>query len=75
MTFSPSAHRPAPPLPAWSTVALAGGIVPASAMLLLSGSDAQVPSAASVLAVGLMAAGIIGGAADGRLRFGGLWRC
>ena len=70
MTSLPPAHRPAAPLLAWSTVALAGAILPAVAVLLLPGADAQALPAAPILAVGMMGAGIIGGAADGRLRVG-----
>ena len=69
MKRSPTSHRPVAPLLAWSTVALAGAIVPAIA-LLLSEADTPALAGVSAIAVGLMGAGIIGGAADGRVWFG-----
>ncbi len=41
-------------------------------MVLMPGSDARALSGASILAVGMMGTGMIGGAADGRFRFGAL---
>lgn len=70
MKLSPPAERPVAPLLAWSTVAMAGAIAPAVALLLQSGADAPALAGVSAIAVGLMGAGIIGGAADGRVWFG-----
>lgn len=62
---------PLPPSPlAWSVAALAGGIAPALALLLLGGAPASVPIAAAILAVGLMGTGMISAAAAGRLGLG-----
>lgn len=57
------------PLWAWLTVALSGAAAPALAMLLLV--DTQLaPVGGPILAVGLMAVGMIGAAAAGRLWIG-----
>jgi len=60
-------------LPAWLTVALAGAVAPALAMLLLADTPAPTPLAmvaGPILAVGLMGAGMIAAAAAGRLWIG-----
>ena len=58
---------------AWLSVAIAGGVAPATAMVLLVEEPARGPLAiasAPILAVALMAAGMIGAAAAGRLWIG-----
>ncbi len=58
---------------AWLFVALAGAVAPALAMLLLVDAPAPAPLAligGPMLAVGLMAVGMIAAAADGRLWIG-----
>ncbi|MEY2883853.1 MAG: hypothetical protein RL490_1577 [Pseudomonadota bacterium] len=70
----PSPIRPpARPILAWSAVALAGGVAPVLAMLLLLDAPAPAPLALAggpVLALGLMGAGMIAAAAAGRLWIG-----
>jgi hypothetical protein len=58
---------------AWCVAALAGGVAPALAMLLLAGAPAPAPLAligGPILSVGLMGFGMIGAAAAGRLWIG-----
>jgi hypothetical protein len=57
------------PLLAWLTVALAGCVAPALALFLVADAPLAVV-AGPILAVGLMGAGMIAAAADGRLWIG-----
>ncbi|MEM6586498.1 MAG: hypothetical protein AAF692_12160 [Pseudomonadota bacterium] len=73
MKTLPDAQPVTWPWLAWSTVALTGFAAPIAAMLLLADTLAQGPSVSvigSILAVSLMGAGIIAGAASGRFRVG-----
>ncbi|KPP92621.1 hypothetical protein [Erythrobacter sp. HL-111] len=69
------AARPVPARPAlaWPAAALVGGAVPALAIVLFAQAPAALPLAflaGPVIAVGLMGAGMIGAAADGRFGVG-----
>lgn len=73
MKSSPDAQPLPSPFLAWLTAALAGAVAPALAMVLLVHAPAPAPLAlvgGPILAVGLMAAGMIGAAIDGRLWIG-----
>ena len=61
------------PFLAWLTVALAGSVAPALAMLLVVSATDPAPltlAVGPIFAIGLMAAGMIAAAADGRLWVG-----
>ena len=73
MKFLPQAQPLTWPLLAWSSLALAGIVAPAGAMLLIieaTNPASLVLAGAPILAVGLMGAGMIGAAAAGRFWVG-----
>lgn len=73
MTFVPHAQPLVWKICAWSSVVLAGVAAPLLAVLLLASSPMITPlvlMTAPILAIGLMAVGMIGAAAAGSLRIG-----
>lgn len=73
MNLSSQAQPTAQPLLAWLSVALAGCVAPAMAMLVLSKAPSSMPLTVvtgPILAVGLMATGMITAAAAGRFWIG-----
>lgn len=66
----PSPRAATRSVPAWAVVLLSGAVIPALALVLIADSGATAFAIAPILAVGMMAAGMVGAAASARFGIG-----